>query len=91
MVIHCTKCDHEWQATLSEPCYACGVESVGEGYTVMHAHDCVVMTCDWCGESGKVIDTRSDNLPPMSEVMRDLANMYQIRKWEGEDDGTNCS
>ena len=82
MIIHCTECDHEWQAVHTKPCcFSCG-------FTVYaledHEPGCPMATCDWCGAPGKVIDTRTPDLPSIEEVMEDLADMVKRRKEDEE-------
>lgn len=81
MIIHCTKCDHEWEITFREVCYSCGTAD-----PEYHVLGCMIMTCDWCDSPGKLIDRKNKELPPIEEVMRDLAEMHKKREWE-EDNG----
>lgn len=50
MIIHCTICDHEWHAAVTEPCWSCGVEG-----TEPHLEECYLYYCDWCGGEGTQI------------------------------------
>jgi len=75
MIIHCTKCHHEWEASIWEICYSCGTKDPED-----HVEGCAIMLCDWCDAPGKVIDTRTQGLPSIEEVMQELADMHQKRK-----------
>ena len=49
MIMKCTEpgCDHEWQITMTYPCYSCGAENF-----LMHSLSCPVAYCDWCNGAG---------------------------------------
>ena len=55
MIMHCTKCDHEWQVVEHDPCFACGVIAHPETNTLHHTPLCTVMVCCWCGARGEKI------------------------------------